>query len=182
MKKETGGVIMEVLKALPKINLFDNPTGCCPKFNPEIYDDKIIELEGLDMVKTSTRSFLYMPINMGSVMARTMEAIRDEDAEAGDNYLILSHDLSMWKAEHYLLVSKPVPNMESIKFSGTFLTKVFEGAYNQIPQWMKTMESLVKEKGYDLVKIYSFYTTCPKCAKSYGKNYVVLFAEVRKPE
>lgn len=173
---------MEVLKELPKINLFNNPTGCCPKFNPELYDDKILELEGLDMVRAKTRSFLYMPINMGLVMTRTMKGIRDADAELGDNYLILSHDLSMWKAEHYFLVSKPVPGMESIKFSGTFITKVFEGGYNQIPQWIKEMVSFVKEEGYDLAKIYSFYTTCPKCAKIYGKNYVVLFAEVRKPD
>ncbi len=173
---------MEVLKELPKINLYDNPTGCCPKFNPEIYDDKILELEDLDMVKTMTKSLLYMPINMGSVMTKTMKKIRDGDAESGDNYLILSHDISMWKAEHYILVSKPVPDMENIKFSGIFLTKVFEGGYNQIPQWIKIMMSLVKEKGYDLQKIYSFYTTCPKCAKVYGKNYVVLFAEVRKQD
>lgn len=173
---------MEVLKELPKINLFDNPTGCCPKFNPEIYDDKIIELEGLDMVKTSTRSFLYMPLNMGSAMTKAMKAIRDNDAEEAENYLILSRDISMWKAEHYILVSKPVPNMENIKLSGIFLTKVFEGGYNQIPLWIKEMTSFVEEKGYDLEKIYSFYTTCPKCAKVYGKNYVVLFAEVGKQD
>lgn len=173
---------MEVLKELPKINLFDSPTGCCPKFNPEIYDDKIMELDNLDMVKAVTRSFLYMPINMGTVMTRTMKSIRDADAELGDNYLILSHDLSMWKAEHYFLVSKPVPDMENIKFSGTFLTRVFEGGYNQIPKWIKEMVGYVEEKGYDLLKIYSFYTTCPKCAKVYGNNYVVLFAEVGNPE
>jgi len=26
--------------------------------------------------------------------------------------------------------------------------------------------------------MYFFYTTCPKCAKKYGKNYVVILAEV----
>ena len=26
--------------------------------------------------------------------------------------------------------------------------------------------------------LYFFYTTCPKCAKYYGKNYVVLVAQV----
>ncbi|MGE5758418.1 MAG: hydrolase [Sideroxydans sp.] len=27
-------------------------------------------------------------------------------------------------------------------------------------------------------KLYFYYTTCPKCAKKYGKNYVVILAEV----
>jgi hypothetical protein len=29
-----------------------------------------------------------------------------------------------------------------------------------------------------LKKLYFSYTTCPACAKAYGKNYVVLFAQV----
>jgi hypothetical protein len=27
-------------------------------------------------------------------------------------------------------------------------------------------------------KMYFFYTTCPKCAKVYGKNYTVLLAKI----
>ncbi|MHC1707784.1 MAG: hydrolase [Bacteroidales bacterium] len=27
-------------------------------------------------------------------------------------------------------------------------------------------------------KTYFYYTTCPKCAKAYGKNYVVSLVEV----
>jgi hypothetical protein len=27
-------------------------------------------------------------------------------------------------------------------------------------------------------KLYFFYTTCPKCAQVYGKNYVVLLAKI----
>lgn len=171
---------MEVLNQIPKINMSDNPTGCCPKFNPEIYNDKLLEIEGLDMVKAKTKSFLYMPLNMGSVMTKTMKSIRDADAEVKDNYLILSQDVSMWKGEHYFLVSKSVPGMNNVKFSGTFLTKVFDGGYNQIPNWMKEMEAFVKAKGYIMENTYYFYTTCPKCAKVYGKNYVVLFAEVKE--
>jgi hypothetical protein len=40
------------------------------------------------------------------------------------------------------------------------------------------MKSYVKAKGKALQKLYFFYTTCPKCAKKYGKNYVVLLAQV----
>ena len=171
---------MEVLTKLPKIDMTDNPTGCCPKFKPDIYDEKLIELDGVNMVKARTRSFLYMPLNMSSVMTRTMKAIRNARAEVKDNYLILSKDVSMWKAEHYFLVDKPVEGLENVKLTGSFMTKVFEGSYGQIPKWIEKMDCYVKERGYKTENFYYFYTTCPKCAKEYGKNYVVLFAQVKK--
>lgn len=40
------------------------------------------------------------------------------------------------------------------------------------------MQGHVAAKGRTLEKLYFGYTTCPKCAKAYGKNYVVLFAKV----
>jgi hypothetical protein len=38
------------------------------------------------------------------------------------------------------------------------------------------MCSLLKDK--EIEKIYFYYTTCPKCAKLYGKNYTVIFAKI----
>jgi len=35
-----------------------------------------------------------------------------------------------------------------------------------------------KPKGRTLKRVLFGYTTCPGCAKVYGHNYVVLFAEV----
>lgn len=35
------------------------------------------------------------------------------------------------------------------------------------------MTAFAGEKGRSVKKAYFFYTTCPKCAKIYGKNYVV---------
>ena len=40
------------------------------------------------------------------------------------------------------------------------------------------MVEYVQSQDKELRKLYFFYTTCPKCAKHYGKNYVVGFAEV----
>ena len=40
------------------------------------------------------------------------------------------------------------------------------------------MERFVAAQNRKLVKNYFYYTTCPKCAKVYGKNYVVAVAEV----
>jgi hypothetical protein len=40
------------------------------------------------------------------------------------------------------------------------------------------MKEYVENKEKSLKKLYFSYTTCPKCAKAYGKNYVVLFAQI----
>ena len=43
---------------------------------------------------------------------------------------------------------------------------------------IKVMNDFIKSKGKEAKKLYFFYTTCPKCAKVYGKNYTVLLAQV----
>ena len=43
---------------------------------------------------------------------------------------------------------------------------------------VKEMKVYVKAKGKEIKKMYFFYTTCPACAKVYGKNYTVILAEV----
>ena len=40
------------------------------------------------------------------------------------------------------------------------------------------MTEYVQAKGKTMKKLYFSYTTCPKCAKVYGKNYVVLFGQI----
>jgi hypothetical protein len=37
---------------------------------------------------------------------------------------------------------------------------------------------LAKSKGLNITKEYMWYTTCPKCAKKYGKNYVVIVGKI----
>ena len=63
--------------------------------------------------------------------------------------------------------------------TGDFMTKVFEGPYKNAPKWEKEMETFVESKGKHVKKTYFFYTTCPKCAKVYGKNYMVAVTELQ---
>lgn len=42
----------------------------------------------------------------------------------------------------------------------------------------KNWDTLVAGKGKKAIKYYFYYTTCPKCARKYGHNYIVAFAEV----
>jgi len=162
---------------LPKYASAQSESDCCPKFDPTGWDDQEFVFDNKAFVSVNTLSFLYMPLNMGSVMQRTMKAIKSSDAMP-EGWAMLSHDNSAWCCTHYIAVSKDVPGLKMEKLSGTFVTKVFEGAYRDAPVWVKQMKKFVNDKGKSIKKLYFFYTTCPKCAKRYGKNYVVGFAQV----
>lgn len=152
---------------------------CCPKFDPTPWDNQEIVWDNKMFVKGKTASFLYMPLNMGSMMKKVWGKV--EEAGAGPDmkdWVMLSKDVSPWKCEHYLAVSKEVPGVENVKLSGTFLTKVFEGPYKDAKNWYQEMLALAKEKGVP-ADIYFYYTTCPKCAKKWGKNYVVGLAKIK---
>ena len=90
-----------------------------------------------------------------------------------DDYIVLSHELSPWKADHYFSAAKPVEGEETVTLSGDFVTKVFEGPFQKMRDWHEEMRRLAKENGATTDEVYFFYTTCPKCAKTYGENYVV---------
>ena len=152
---------------------------CCPKFDPKPWEEKEISWKNKLFVKDTVRAIMHVPLNMGPVIARLSKKINASDANVPENeFLILSLEESPWKSEQFIPVTKEVADAENIKLSGKFLTKVFEGSYKDAPNWYTEMNNFVKSKGSEARKIYSYYTTCPKCAKAYGKNYVVLFAQI----
>jgi hypothetical protein len=167
------------INALPKYDMSDNPTGCCPKFKPEGWDEQELSFQDKRFLKAKTKSIFHIPINMGSVYPKTFEDIMQAKAFSDDNFVVLSYDPSPWTGEHYFSVTKDVPGHEMVRITGDFLTKVFEGPYKNAPKWMKEMEVYVEGKGRQVKKTYFFYTACPKCAKAYGENYVVAVAEVQ---
>ena len=162
---------------IPAYDLSDRPTGCCPRFDPAPWQDQELHLDEHPFVRAQTRSVLHVPVNMDKVFTRTLGAIQQARAE-GEQFMVLSHDDSPWHAEHLFWVEQDVPGAEMVRLSGTFLTHVFEGPYKDARLWAQRMSTLVQAKGRQLEKLYFFYTTCPKCAKVYGKNYVVGIAKV----
>jgi len=153
------------------------PTGCCEPFDPDLWQEKEIVWKEKLFVKDHVKSFLHIPLNMGAVITKNMNAI----AKAGaglPRQLMLTDENSLWGSDIYIDTAREIPEMEMTKISGTFLTKVFEGSYGNAGKWAKEMEGFVKGKDKEMKKLYFSYTTCPKCAKAYGKNYVILFAQV----
>ncbi len=155
----------------------NSETGCCPRFDPKMWDGKTVVWKNKLFVKDRVFSLFHIPINFGGVMKRNIEKIQSAGA-MDPNIVVLSDENSLWGSDVYISVKKNVPDSNMAKISGTFICKVFEGPYKNIGDWVKEMIIYVHSKSKKMEKMYFFYTTCPKCAKVYGKNYVVILAKI----
>jgi hypothetical protein len=154
-----------------------NEHECCPQFHPEPWDETEFTWDNRRFVKDRVTSFLHIPLNFGAVMQRNVGPIHAASAFP-DTAVVLSDENSLWGADVYIEVTKDIEGANMATISGTFLSKVFEGPYRNMRQWIEEMKAFVQSKGKELHKLYFFYTTCPKCAKKYGKNYVAILAQI----
>lgn len=152
---------------------------CCPKFDPIPWDDQVITWTDKYFIKEKSRTIFYMPLNFG----KTIKSLFDKADQAGacnSDALYLSEHLSSWTMMLWLSTDKEVPGADYERISGDFYCKVYEGNFKDMSRWEKDFHQLGKSKGYKFGKHFAWYTTCPACAKKYGKNYVVLLSEIKK--
>lgn len=149
---------------------------CCPPFVPGPWDGVDLEWKGKRFVKSRVFTFLYIPVNFGSVITRLMKKTGAAGAETPDR-LCLSDHTSRWNMDIYLAVDREVPGLANTTISGRFLSKVYEGDFKETGRWCKDFSEYAASKPCKISKLYLWYTTCPRCAKKYGKNYVVLIGE-----
>lgn len=153
---------------------------CCPEFNPEIWNEKTHVWQDKLFMKDSVAQFMHMPLNMGKIITKMYSEIQKAGAApSNEEFLMLCYDPSPWKSEINITVTKEVPGANNIKISGTFLSKTFDGPYNAVPKWMKEMEDYAKKNNKEIIKQYVHYAYCPKCAKKYGHNWAIVFAEIK---
>jgi hypothetical protein len=150
---------------------------CCPKFIPEPWDDRIIEWENKKFIKDHVRTFFFMPLNFGKVMKRVFGKLSGAGATVPEN-LGLSDHTSRWNMDLYIAVDKDVPGAENTILSGKFYSRVYEGPFRDTDKWCRDFKEKAGAKGMDVKKWFMWYTTCPKCAKKYGKNYVAIISKV----
>jgi len=152
-------------------------TGCCPRFDPALWQEKEIVFDEKLFLKDHVTSLFHIPLNFGTVIERDTKKIKKAHAEA-EEQLVLSDEKSLWGSDLYIAVGKEVPDAEMERISGTFLTKAFEGPYSQIGKYSKEMLAYAESKGEKAGKLYYHYAYCPSCAKAYGNSYTVVFAQV----
>jgi hypothetical protein len=152
-------------------------TKCCAPLDVEHYNEKEFHFEGQRFLKGTVISFFHIPLTINSVMTRLVE--KADAVEAYPEFPFwLSDEKGLFAADLLLAVDRDIPGAEIVLLSGTFLTKTFEGPYSKMGSWIAEMKKYVESKGKKVKKLYFYYATCPKCAKHYGKNQTVIFAEV----
>lgn len=150
---------------------------CCPKFEPKPWDDQLFEWKDKKFIRDNVFTIFYMPVNFGKVMTRLNKVVNNSGATMPDSLGLLDHT-SKWNMDIYLAVDKEIPGAKNTFLSGKYFSKVYEGPFSDTEKWRKDFENVLKSKGFNQKKMYMWYTTCPKCAKKYGKNYVAILANI----
>lgn len=150
---------------------------CCPEINTDDWQDKMINWEEKKFIKDRVCTLFYMPINFGKVITRLMAKVEKTSSSTPD-YLCLSDHTSKWNMDIFLAVDQNIPGAENVTISGKFYSRVYDGPFKDTGKWSKDYDAKAKEKGLTIKKWYMWYTTCPKCAKKYGKNPVVIICQV----
>lgn len=155
----------------------ENEAICCPRLDPTLWEDKIFEWESKKFIKEHVCTFFYMPINFGGVMMKA-DAKTTKAGGVFQDGLCLADHTSKWNMDVYIAVDKEIEGAKNVTFSGKFFSKVYEGPFQDTGKWCADFEIVLKARQLVMKKMYMWYTTCPKCAKKYGKNYVVIIAEI----
>lgn len=150
---------------------------CCPPFNPDPWEDKLIVWNDKKFIREKVCTFLYMPLNFGQVMKKVFKKVNSAGAQFQDN-LGLSDHTSKWNMDILVAVDRDIPGADNVTFSGKFYSRVYEGPFKDTGKWCKDYEAAAKARDLTINKWYMWYTTCPKCAKKYGRNYTVILGKV----
>lgn len=157
-------------------------TQCCPKFNVERWDKKAFNWNSKKFIKDSIPEIFHIPIpsTIDKKITRMWTSIEKSNAQSPnkEDTLILFRDPTPFKGEIYISVEKDVPNEENVTLSGTFISRVFDGGYNDVPKFIKSMEEYLSETNKIPKDYYIHYAYCPKCAKEYDHNYMIIFAKI----
>jgi hypothetical protein len=153
-------------------------TGCCPEFEPKKWDGKILDWKNKRFIKGSVFTLFYMPLNFGGVITGLMKKIDSAGGKCPDG-LCLSDHTSMFNMDLFVAVDKEIPGAVNAALTGKFLCKVYEGEFKDTKKWCDDFAMFAKGKKLDVGKMLMWYTTCPDCAKKYGKNYVAIVAKIK---
>jgi len=149
---------------------------CCKKFDPKLWDNKKIVWKKKLFIKDKITNFFHIPLNFGGVMKRNMEKIEAAKAKVPKDFYFLEDNF--FHSDIYIAVDKAVPGTNDVKLSATLDSKVYKGPYKDAGKFTKNLKSILDKKKITYKKLYYYYPYCPKCAKKYGENFVVILVEL----
>jgi len=154
---------------------------CCLQFDPQPWDKVTHEWKDRPFITETLPQFLHMPLPW--MYKRTLARMWEKAKGLGiapdmKDFLLLAYDPSPWKSELYLAVTREAPSADVATMTGTYVSRVFDGPYSGVPKYITEMEKYLKTLAKKSKKYYFYFTTCPKCAKKFGHNYIVAVSEV----
>jgi hypothetical protein len=150
---------------------------CCPPFDPEPWEGKTVAWENKRFIKDRVFTLFHIPCNFGRVMRRLDQTVRQAGATILDQMCLADHT-SRWNMDVHVAVDKEVPGAANTSLSGRFYSRVYEGPFQNTGQWCQDFAQDAQTRGLRIKKMFMWYTTCPKCARKYGKNYVAIVGQV----
>ena len=155
---------------------------CCPTFHPEKWENKTFNWKNKHFIKASVPTLFHIPFQkmLEKKITKMMKQVEDSNKMESDmeNVLLLFTDPHPFRSDMYLSVTDNVPDAKNTTISGTFMAKVFDGPYKDIPNFFKEMDAYLGRQNKKAENYYVHYAYCPKCAEDKGHNYMVLFAEI----
>jgi hypothetical protein len=154
---------------------------CCPLFHPESWDNIQHIWDHKLFLKDAVPEFFHIPLpgSYEKAITRMWNKAKDAHAEPDrKDFLLLAHDPSSFKGELYMFVTKEIPGEQTESLTGTFYSKVFEGPYSDVPRCLRSMNIFLADNKMVSKKDYIYFPYCPKCAKKYGHNYIVVVSRV----
>ncbi len=162
--------------------MYNENKECCPKFNPEKWDQKIFNWDNKKFIKETIPTFFHIPFPpmIGKKITKMWKMIEDaKKVEPNkEDVLVLFRDPSAFKSEIYISVADNIENANNVNISGIFIAKVYDGWYNDIPKFIKQLDEYLNTIEKKAKDYYVHYAYCPKCAKKYGNNYMIIFAQI----
>ena len=155
----------------------EKENNCCPEFDPKPWDDRMLEWDKKRFIKRKVRTFFYIPLNFSAVMKQLDRKLTQSGVTIPDG-LSLSDHTSKWNMDIYIAVDKEVEKEWHVEFKGKYYCKVYEGPYKDTGKWCQDYEARAVAKKLAIIKWFMWYTTCPECARKYGKNPVVIICQV----
>lgn len=155
---------------------------CCPVFEPSKWDNVRHEWRNKLFLKDTVPELFHIPLpgTYNRTITRMWKKAEGAGAEPStSDFLLLAHDPSAFKGELFMTITKEIPEEECVRLSGSYFSKVFEGNYNEVPRCIKEMNTFLSSNQLISKKEYIYYPYCPKCAKKYGHNYIVVVSEVQ---
>jgi hypothetical protein len=156
---------------------------CCPKFDSKKWDNKMFIWKNKLFIKEAIPTFFHIPFPpmIGKRIVKMMNLASNAKKVPirKEGVLILFLDSGLFKSEIYYSVTGNVPKANNTRISGTFMSKVFVGDYGAIPKFIKQMNESLAKTGQIAKEYYVHYAYCPKCAKKYGGNSMILFARIK---